>query len=251
MHRQGFYLDDLVKVLKVISHQSSDIGECLRGIYTHFASAKDITYPNYTLWQIKKFKEAKEIFRKAGYKNLIAHTSATGGALLYPQAHFDLVRIGIGLYGYFPTKETALEHSLVLRRKLNLEHVLSWRALVSEVKNLVAGDYIGYDLTEETRTKTKSGIIPIGYWHGFPRSLSSRGEVLVKGKRAKVLGRVSMDLIVVDLSNRSKVKVGDIATLIGRDGKEKISANDFGYDAHTISYEIITRLNPMIKRFVV
>ncbi len=249
MHRQGFYLGDLPNALRLI--KKSKLKNCLKGIYTHFAAAKDVTYPDYTLRQLKEFKNAIDLCRKAGFKGLIHHAAATGGAILYPQTHFDIVRVGIGLYGYWPTKEIEAQHPLIWKRKLSLKPVLSWRAIVSEIKKFNPGDFIGYDLTEKILTKTKGGIIPIGYWHGFPRILSSAGLVLIGGRFAKVLGRVSMDLIAVDLPLESKIKAGAIATLIGKDGKKEITAQKLAELEETSHYETITRLNPLIKKYLI
>lgn len=261
MHRQGFYVEELNKVLQQVKSQKSphqnkfDAGQAkvkslLCGAYTHFATAKDILYPDYTVMQCEKFIAAKKIFLKNGFKNLVFHAAATGGTVSYPESHFDMVRIGLGLYGYFPTPELAIQHPLMLKKKLTLQPILSWHALVSEVKNLKKGDWVGYDLTEEVKEDTKAAIIPIGYWHGFPRSLSNYGEVLINGKRVRVLGRVSMDLIVVAIPKHVTVKVGDKVTFIGEDGKERIDAPEVARSARTIQYEFLTRLNPLIKRVV-
>ena len=112
MHRQGFFVKDLPKVVRII--KKNKLGDSLKGVYTHFASAKDIGYPDYTNSQIEEFKYAKKIFEKAGFKNILFHAGATGGAILYPKAHFDMVRIGIGLYGYWPSKESKIQHYLIL-----------------------------------------------------------------------------------------------------------------------------------------
>ncbi|MDI6734135.1 MAG: alanine racemase [Patescibacteria group bacterium] len=251
MHRQGFYLNEIPKALRIIKNPKSGLGSFLKGIYTHFAAAKDVTYPSYTLRQLNKFEEANTLFKKAGFKNLLRHAAATGGAILYPQSHFDFVRIGAGLYGFWPTRETKVQHQLVLNRKLMLKPILSWRSVVSEVKDLIPGDLVGYDLTEEITKPVTAAIIPIGYWHGFSRALSGCGRVLINGLSAKVLGRVSMDLLTVALPRGLKAKIGDRVTLIGRDKKEIIRADDLAEITNGISYEVITRLNPLIERFLV
>lgn len=251
MHRQGFYLSDISKLIRTIRVSTKQMKENCVGLFTHFASAKDVTYPAYTKEQIKEFVTARNLFKKAKFKNLTLHAAATGGTVLYPEAHFDAVRIGIGLFGYWPSKEAKLQHSLLWKKKFTLHPILSWRALVSEVKQIKKGDYVGYDLTEQMREDGTFAVIPIGYWHGYPRSLSSLGEVLIKGKRARVLGRVSMDLIVVRIPKGVTVKVGDMATLIGGDGRDQIDAEEFAGWAGTSSYEVLTRLNPLIYKEIV
>jgi len=242
MHRQGFYINEVPLLIKKI--KAFKLSKLLTGAYTHFASAKDLNYPTYTDLQLEKFKKAVSIFERAGFTNLIKHAAATGGTFIKPEYHLDAVRIGIGLYGLWPSKELMMQ-----RKDLKLKPVLSWHSLISEVKNLKKGDFVGYDLIERVNRPTKMAILPIGYWHGFPRSLSGIGEVLVNGKKAKVLGRVSMDLVVINADNTA-CKVGDKATIIGRQKHEELSAFDVAQKTGTIHYELITRINPLIERII-
>ena len=134
--------------------------------------------------------------------------------------------------------------------KIKLEPVLSWHSLVSEVKEVAAGDYVGYDLTERVARNSRIAVVPIGYWHGYPRSLSGVGEVLISGKKSRVLGRVSMDMIVIDVTGM-KVKRGDKVTLIGNQGSAEMSAYEVARRAGGASYyELLTRINPLIERVV-
>ncbi len=244
MHRQGFYLEDLPRVIAAIARQKN-IKSKLTGLYTHFASAKDINYPSYTDHQFGKFEKAAKLFEKAGFKNLIKHAAATGGTLVNQKYHLDAVRVGIGLYGLWPSKELEVQ----LGKKIKLHPILSWRAVVSEVKQLKAGDYVGYDMAERVANDMMMAILPIGYWHGFPRALSSgAGEAIVNGRRARVLGRVSMDLTAIAPGGRARP--GDIATLIGRDGGEEIFAWEPAQKSGTVHYEFLTRLNPLMERVV-
>ena len=231
MHRQGFYVEELSKVSRLITNYQLPI----TGTYTHFASAKDINYPTYTEIQFKKFLEAIKILENSGGKNLIKHAAATGAVLINKKYHLDAVRVGMGLYGYWPSKELEMQIP-----GINFAPVLSWHVLVSEIKNLKKGDFVGYDLIERVNRPTKMAVLPIGYWHGFPRALSSIGQVLISGKRARVLGRVSMDIIVVDVTDIN-CKVGSKATIIGNQKSEEIPATE-------LAYEAITRINPLIER---
>jgi alanine racemase len=247
MHRQGFYVSELPKVIRFLSQKLNvKCQKSFVGIYTHFASAKDINYPTYTEEQFKKFMTAVKLFEQAGFKNLVKHAAATGGTLINPKYHLDAVRIGIGLYGLWPSRELEMQ----LASRIHLEPVLSWRAVVSETKKLKSGDYIGYDLVERVPRDTKMAILPIGYWHGFPRSLSQVGEVLIGGRRAKVLGRVSMDLLAVDVGG-IKCKPGDSAVIIGKDGKEELMASEVAGKSGTTHYEFLTRLNPLMEKVLV
>ncbi|MEY4731438.1 MAG: alanine racemase [Candidatus Parcubacteria bacterium] len=246
MHRQGFYLHDVPKVVKALTKLRISKSKQLEGVFTHFASAKDLNYPTYTDMQFAQFEKAVAMLRKAGFRRLIRHAAATGGTLIGKNYHLDAVRVGIGLYGLWPSKELEVQ----LGSRIRLAPALSWRTAVAEVKRLMPGDYVGYDLTERVRRPTVAAVLPIGYWHGFPRSLSSVGEVLIRGKRARVLGRVSMAMIVVDATD-ARPRVGDTAIVIGKNGRDELSAADVAARAGTIHYELVTQLNPLMERVVV
>ncbi|MDH4271359.1 MAG: alanine racemase, partial [Candidatus Aminicenantes bacterium] len=209
-----------------------------------FASAKDPAERDYTNGQIEEFEKAVAFFATSGNRP-IRHASATAGAMNYPEAAYDLARIGIGLMGYWPSTET----KRVWDKKIFLRPALAWRTIISEVKTLQKGQGIGYDLTETLKRDSRVGVCPIGYWHGFPRSLSLIGEVLVKGRKAKVLGAISMDMIVIDLTDTAGARVGDVVTAIGRDGREEVSAYEVARRAGVSHYELLTRLNPLIQKF--
>lgn len=239
MHRHGFQEKDIQKVLKEIKNSKVDVV----GLYTHFASAKNPAFPKETRDQVNIFNRWREAFKLAGLK-LICHACATSGTILFPEAHFDMVRIGIGLYGIWPSRET----QAYAQDKFNLKPVLSWKTVVAEINNVKAGDSIGYDFTEKFSVDSKVAVLPIGYWHGYPRSLSGIGKVLINGKVAKVLGRICMDIMMVDVTGIKGVKVGDEVTIIGQDKQEEIKADDISSMISGSSYELVTRINPLIKR---
>lgn len=242
MHRQGLLRPQWTSASELLKKNLSRVE--LEGLYTHFAAAKDPAHRRYTEGQIRQFEEASSLFREAGFTPL-RHAGATAGALNFPEARYDLVRIGIGLMGLWPSSETRLAWEKTLR----LRPALSWRTLISETKELSKGAGIGYDLTERLRRASRVGVCPIGYWHGFPRSLARVAEVLVRGRRANILGTVSMDMIVIDLTDIPGARVGDVATVIGRDGDEEMTACEVARRAGLSHYELLTRLNPLIQKF--
>ena len=247
MHRQGFFVSELETICKMIKVANKNrIKIKVDGIYTHFAAAKNPSFPQETNQQIEFFNQAINIVESFGF-HPVKHAAATAGTLLFSKSHYNMVRVGIGLYGLWPSKETMR----ALENKIHLEPVLSWKTVISEVKILPDGGGVGYDLTEKLLPRSKIAICPIGYWHGFGRSLSSIGNVLISGKRAKVLGRVSMDMIIVDVGKMKDIRVGDEVVIIGRQGDDEITADELADISDTINYEIITRTNPLIKRIVV
>lgn len=242
MGRQGFLLKDVSKILRLIKGEKVVI----EGISTHFARAKTPKKNNETNKQIKLFKEIVSLFKKEGYKP-ICHASATAGGIVFDDAHFDMVRFGIGIYGLWPND--SVEKSF--KGKIKLEPVLSWKTVISEVKDLPQGHGIGYDLTYKLKKNSIIAICPIGYWHGYPRILSNKGHVLVGGKKVKIIGRISMDMMAIDVSGVKGIKVGDEVVLIGKQGKVVVTAEDIADLSETINYEIITRINPLIKKFYI
>ncbi len=244
MHRQGFFISEIPKVAEKIKETPNIIVE---GVYTHFPSAKNPAFPKTTLKQIEEFKKALSILEQFGFKNIIRHAGATSGAVIFPESHFDMVRVGIGLCGMWPSKET----KEAFKDKINLTPVLTWKTVVGQIKKLSCGSKIGYDLTEKIDRDSTVAVLPIGYWHGFPRLLSSIGRVLINGKEAKVLGRISMDMTSVDVTDIPGTKVGDEVVIIGKSAEKEISADQIALLSDTINYEIVTCINPLIKRIVV
>jgi len=243
MHRQGFYEHQIAEIVSYIGK-----APFLEGVYTHFASAKDFNYPGYTEKQFKVFQRIIGAFKKSTFPGVLYHAAASGGAIVSPKTHLDMVRVGMGLYGYYPSTEIKEQMMTLAPKRIVLKPILSWKTIVSEIKSVEAGEPIGYDLTEYLPKKTNIAILPIGYWHGYDRGLSSVSDVLVRGKRCRVLGRVSMDMITVEAGN---ARMSDEVILIGIQGKEVMYADEVARRIGTTQYELLTRINPLIERVVV
>ncbi len=240
MNRHGFFEADIKNVLDDLKYNKNIIVE---GLFTHFSSAKDATHRTYTESQIKKFKVWQNAFYDAGYRP-ICHAAATSGLLLFKEAHFDMIRVGIGLYGIWPSDEA----QEFLKNKITLKPVLSWKTIVAEVKKIPKGSRVGYEGTHTVKKDTLMAVLPIGYWHGFPRVLSNLGYVLIQGKKAKIIGRACMDIIMVDVTDIKKVKVGEEVTIIGKSQNKEIKADNISKLIDGSTYELLTRINPLIKR---
>lgn len=241
MHRQGFLESDWELLLEKVSALQSNV--VVEGCFTHFSSAKNPSFPAYTNMQINSFERFSAKLKKVVSNKVIFHACATSGALLFPSAHFDMVRIGMGLYGYWPSVETRA----ALSDRLSLSPALCWKTSVSEIKQLPKGARVGYDGCEVLDRDTKIGICPVGYWHGYDRALSSIGRVVVMGAQARVLGRISMDMIVVDCTDIENVSIQNEVILLGGE----ISATDIAELLGTSHYEVTTVINPLIKRFYI
>jgi alanine racemase len=237
MHRQGFSPREAGPVIQEagkIPHLE------IEGIFTHYAAGDN---PVATRRQLSHFQEIAQAVEASGLKP-IKHTANTAATILFPDTHLDMVRIGIGLYGLWPSQAV----KKLCGQDIALQPALSWKAIISEVKAVAAGESVGYDFTEALARDSKLAVIPIGYWHGFRRNLSSVGQVLVHGKKAKVVGLVSMDMVVIDVTDIPGAAMGDIATIIGRDGETEITAYEMAQLSQTSHYETITCLNPKMKK---
>ena len=169
----------------------------------------------------------------------------------WPRSRYETVRIGISLYGLWPSPETRLSTRLVLGYVPTLHPVLSWRCPSQVVKWLPAGSYVGYGCTYRCSEATRVAVLPVGYYDGYPRLLSGRAHVLVNGRRCPVLGRVMMNHIVVDVTRAVSDERPLVATLIGTDGDESLSADTLAGWAQTINYELVTRLGAHLWRVVI
>ncbi len=244
MHRQGFLPADKEHLLTLLKACAEKIE--VEGLFTHFAAAKDPSSLDYTCEQIDLFTEWKKDLEVAGYK-FLSHASASAGTILFPEAHLDMVRVGIGLYGLWPSSQVRD----TFEANLKLTPSLAWKTIIAETKKLPKGSFIGYDLSEKLERDSVIGICPIGYWHGLPRYLSNVGVVLVKEKRCKILGMVSMDMVVIDLTDVGSPVIGDEVVVIGKSEGEEITAYEFadmGSAPRASHYEAITRINPLIKK---
>ena len=137
------------------------------------------------------------------------------------------------------------------KNKIKLKPVLSWKTKIAQIKTLPKGSTIGYGLTYRTNEKTKIAVIPQGYGNGLDRGLSNKGEVLIKGTRCKILGRVMMNMFVVDVSHLNKVKTEDEVVILGTQGGEVITAEELADRLDTINYEITTRISPLLPRIII
>ena len=247
MHRQGFLAEDASRVLSsLLRIKDKGLRIETEGLFTHFASAKNPAFPKDTRDQLAEFKKWIVAFRQSGLEPIV-HAAATASAMLFPESHFDMVRIGIGLYGLWPAPEVRD----YLKSRITLRPALAWKSFITEVKKLPKGSRIGYDLTEALVKDSMVAVVPVGYWHGYPRALSSIGRVLVRGRECKVLGRVSMDMLSVDVTGVKNARVGDEVIVMDGYDTSPVSAAGIARSLDASWYEVITRLNPLIKRIYV
>jgi alanine racemase len=246
--RQGVPMEDLPSFVRHIQNTKNAV---LEGVSTHFANIEDTLNHEYAEQQLTAFGEALSIIEKNVEKPRIVHTACTAAAILFPKTHFNMLRAGIGIYGLWPSRETYLSTLMGQLPVPDLRPVLSWKTRIAQIKTVKEGSYIGYGCTYKTTRETRLGVLPVGYADGYDRKMGNTAYVLVKGRRAPVIGRVCMNLCMIDVTDIPGVKLEDEVVLLGKSGPEAITAETMAGWASTINYEIVTRINPSLERRVV
>ncbi|MFB3818764.1 MAG: alanine racemase [Candidatus Methylomirabilales bacterium] len=236
MGRVGFQPGEVARAAAVLRAAA---GVRVRGLMTHFAEA-EAEDPAHTRAQLACFDAAWQACRAAGLPVGLRHAANSAGLLLVPEARLDLVRPGILLYGYHPRGAGG--------RGPALQPVLRLRTAIRQLKDLPRGAAVSYGRTFVAPRDVRIALLPIGYADGWSRRLSNRGHVLVRGRRAPVVGRVCMDLTLVDVTDVPGAAVGDEVVLIGRQGGEAITADEVAALQGTISYEVLCGLGPRVPR---
>ena len=238
MGRLGFPANE--KTADLIAKLEKLPNVCLEGMYTHFAKA-DETDKEYTKEQFKKFRQMEKALEKRNVKISKLHCNNSAGIIDFPECKQDLVRAGISLYGMYPSDE-------VKKDAIELKPALRLISHVSFVKEVEPGTSISYGGIFTADKKMKVATIPVGYGDGYSRGLSNKGEVLIHGKRAKILGRVCMDQFMVDVTDIPEVKFMDPVTLIGKDGKDEIKVEELSERCGRFNYEFVCCLGKRIPR---
>jgi alanine racemase len=219
----------------------------LEGLATHFANIEDTTDHSFAHAQLRRFNEAVELLASRGIRAPILHCANSAATILMPATHFNMVRTGIAAYGMWPSNETYVSF---IRERTNgfvLTPALTWKARIAQIKDVPAGEYIGYGCTFKTGHATRLAVIPVGYYDGYDRGIAG-GHVLINGQRAPIRGRICMNLFMAEITDISSASVGDEAVLVGRDGDECITAEHIACWASTINYEVTTRINDRLPR---
>jgi len=218
----------------------------IEGIYSHLASVEENDL-DYTKMQIKNFKKQIRELEVIGAKFELKHIAATAATMILPESHFDMVRCGIGIYGLWPSEEIKNNFN-----KLGfLKPVLSFKTEIVQVKDVKAGEKIGYGCSYKAKADMTVGIIPVGYNDGIDRKLSNGiGQIIVNGTRCDVIGRICMNMSIIKLpiTNNQSPKVGDEVVIIGRQGNEEITVEEIAEKLGTINYEIVSRLPEHLER---
>jgi alanine racemase len=220
----------------------------LEGLGTHFADIEDTTDHAFAAGQIQRFGDAAEEVSKSSGLAPLRHTACSAAAILFAETHLDIVRIGISLYGLWPSTATYVSARERGLGDFHLTPALTWKTVVAQLKDVPEGGFVGYGRTWRASRPSRIAVLPVGYYEGYNRSLSGRAHVLVRGRRAPVVGRICMNMTMVDVTDVRGVAQGDTVVLIGRDGEEELPAAQLGDWAGTIHYEIVSRVHPSLPR---
>lgn len=212
----------------------------VEGLFTHFATADhaDKTYANR---QLRRFLELVDCLKQQGLELPLNHAANSAALLDMPDSHLDMVRPGIATYGLYPSAD-------VDRGRVNLEPVMEWKSRIIQIKKVPAGFGVSYGITYETPQPTTLATVAVGYADGLSRGLSSRGQMLVGGQRVPVVGRICMDLTLLDVGEVSDVSVGDEVVILGRQGAEVLSTDEMASTLDTINYEIVSTITSRVPR---
>ena len=235
MSRYGVRWDEALPLLELIDAQKS---LRLDGAMTHFAQS-DEADKSFALLQIARFDKVMGAWQRAGGRVPCQHLCNSGGFLDLPQAHRDMVRVGILLYGVFP--------SSVCRRIPGIQPVMSVKARIAAIQQLKPGEVAGYGMRYTAPAPRRIAVLPIGYGDGFPR-VRNTGGALIRGRRAPLVGGVAMDAITVDITDIPEAQMWDEAVIMGRQGGEEISVHDMARLKNTVSYDVLTNWRLRLRR---
>lgn len=236
--RIGVLAKDAVSFIKTVDNLPN---VKVVGVYSHFAASEE--NQSYTSKQLAIFNQILEKVKKQGTKIQFKHIGCSAATLTTPDSYFNLIRVGISLYGLWPSDQVK---KIVQKRKknFNLKPALTWKTKILQVKTIPKGTKVGYGCSYTAPKKMKISVLAVGYWEGYDRRLSGKGIVVIKNKRCNVIGRVCMNMTMVDVSKVNNVKAGDEAVLIGPTNTADEMATKIG----TINYEVVTRINPELAR---
>jgi len=249
-NRQGIAGKELENFLNVLRSKENIV---LKGVYSHFANIEDTTDHGYAKYQMETFRKEVTRINDAGFSDYDLHFASSAAAVIFQKTHFSMIRLGISQYGLWPSKETYLTY--ITEHGHGPEHVLApvltWKTVISQIKTVPSGQYVGYGCTRQLTRDSKIAVLPIGYSDGYDRKLSDNGYVLVHGKRAPILGRIAMNLTMIDITDIPETVLEDEVILIGEDQGQIIRAEHIASLIGTINYEVVTRIPEHIPRIVV
>lgn len=250
-NRTGLDKSELTSALSYLKEH----GEFFRfeGFCTHFAGIESLSNQFRVQKQKDRFEDLYSEVINEGFEPALKHTACSAAALAFPETVMDLVRVGTAHYGMWPSPDIYNLHlqQTGKSRDAPLKRVLTWKTDVMHIKTVKKDEFVGYGTSFQAPHEMKIAVLPLGYSNGYPRTLSNRGEVLIRGKKAPVVGLINMNVFMVDVSDIEDVEIGDEAVLIGRQKNNVISIRSFSEFTNAINNELVSRLPQVIPRYAV
>ena len=250
-NRTGMSKADFSKTLTWLKKNRNHIE--FQGLCTHLGGAEAIANEFKIKPQIEYFKELLKIAKKRKIEPVYRHMACSAAALAYPETRLDLVRIGVAVYGLWPSADTYYAHlsDTGKRKDAPLKRIITWKTNVLDIKSVKENEFIGYGTAFQALKPMKVAVIPLGYSNGYNRGLSNRGYVLIKGLKAPIVGLVNMNLFMVDISHIPDVEVNDEVVLLGKQRNNVIKISSFTNRTQLVNTEMICRLPAAIPRKIV
>jgi len=253
MHRTGLEGIDLERAVEIVTDNRAHLHT--EGVCTHLAGAESIGNHVRIRGQLEKFAELCRQLGDVGVNPDLRHVASSAALLTYPDTTMDMVRCGIAQYGFWPSTETRMHYLLRegdggAARRDPLKRVLTWKSCIMGLKDVEPGHFVGYGTSYQATRKHRIAAVPTGYFTGFPRDLSNKGHMLVRGRRAAVVGRVNMSMTLIDVTHIPEAQRGDEVVVVGKQGRSSISVASFSDMADVMTYEALVRLPSEIPRKV-
>ncbi len=250
MNRSGLNTEALKKAACLISRNREYI--TVKGFCTHLAGAESVSNHLRIQKQLKQYNRMLGILENAKISPQVKHVANSAAAFVYPKTKMDLVRIGIMLYGFWPSAEVFIHYINHKVRKTDpLDRILGWESRIMAIKEVKTGEFVSYGISYLAQSDIKTALIPVGYSSGYSRSLSNKGRVLINGQRCSVIGVVNMNMIIADITNVYDAQIGDEVILIGKQGNLEIKVSAFSDISNKLNYEVLAHLAQGIERKVI
>ncbi|GEC72282.1 alanine racemase [Flavobacterium flevense] len=247
MNRTGFEKSELKEIITILKKDADSL--IFKGLCTHYAGAESIANYYRVEKQIKYFEEIHQYLIKNELKPEIVHSACSAAAIMFPATRMNLVRVGIMQYGLWPSQEVFVAYINSKKIKQDpLRRIITWKSTVMSLKKVKSGDFIGYGTSFMAKKNMKIAVIPIGYAHGYSRSLSNHGRILIQGQRCMVVGLVTMNMVAVDVTDINSVKKEEEVVLIGNQNDLAITIASFCDYSNQLNYELLTRISKTIPR---
>ncbi|MDX1666169.1 MAG: alanine racemase [Saprospiraceae bacterium] len=250
-NRTGMSEEQFVQSLSFLKAHRDRI--IFQGLCTHLGGAESAGNQFKIDQQIDRYKHFLRLAEKRGLKPIYRHIACSAAVLAHPDTHYDLVRTGVAIYGFWPSPDVYYQHLRQVGKQKDapMSRVISWKTDIMDLKEVSRGEFIGYGTAYQALRDMTIAVIPLGYSNGYPRDLSNRGNVLIRGRKCPITGLVNMNLFMVDVSHLKEVSVGDEVVLLGKQGNNTLKVSSFTNSTQLLNNEMLSRLPTAIPRLVV